>query len=50
MVKYISFLGVEFDSYNGESFYEDKWQAVIDELDAKGLLKTDKGAKDSRPF
>lgn len=38
-------LGVEFDSYNGESFYEDKMQAVIDELDAKGLLKTDRGAK-----
>ena len=37
-------LGVEFDSYAGESFYEDKMQAVIDELDAKGLLKTDKGA------
>lgn len=38
-------LGVEFDSYAGESFYEDKMQAVIDELDAKGLLKTDKGAR-----
>ena len=38
-------LGVEFDSYAGESLYEDKMQAVIDELDAKGLLKTDKGAK-----
>ncbi len=38
-------LGVEFDSYNGESFYEDKMQAVIDELDAKGLLKTDSGAR-----
>ena len=38
-------LGVEFDSYAGESFYEDTMQAVIDELDAKGLLKTDKGAK-----
>lgn len=38
-------LGVEFDSYAGESFYEDKMQAVIDKLDAKGLLKTDKGAK-----
>ena len=38
-------LGVEFDSYASESFYEDKMQAVIDELDAKGLLKTDKGAK-----
>ncbi|MDO4572312.1 MAG: arginine--tRNA ligase [Clostridia bacterium] len=38
-------LGVNFDSYAGESFYEDKMQAVIDELEAKGLLKTDQGAK-----
>lgn len=38
-------LGIDFDSYAGESFYEDKMQAVIDELDAKGLLLTDKGAK-----
>ncbi len=38
-------LGVEFDSYAGESFYEDKMQAVIDELDEKGLLKTDQGAR-----
>lgn len=38
-------LGVEFDSYAGESFYEDKMQAVIDELDSKNLLKTDKGAR-----
>ncbi len=38
-------LGIEFDSYAGESFYEDKMQAVIDELDAKGLLLSDGGAK-----
>lgn len=38
-------LGVHFDSYAGESFYEDKMQPIIDELDAKGLLVTDKGAK-----
>ncbi len=38
-------LGVSFDSYAGESFYEDKMQAIIDELDDKGLLVTDKGAK-----
>ncbi|HWQ58795.1 MAG TPA: arginine--tRNA ligase [Clostridia bacterium] len=38
-------LGVRFDSYAGESFYEDKMQAIIDELDQKGLLVTDQGAK-----
>lgn len=38
-------LGVTFDSYAGESFYEDKMQAVIDELDDKGLLIRDQGAK-----
>ena len=38
-------LGVAFDSYAGESFYEDKMQAVIDELDDKGLLVSDQGAK-----
>jgi len=38
-------LGVRFDSYAGESFYEDKMQAVIDELDDKGLLATDQGAR-----
>jgi len=37
-------LGVRFDSYNGEAFYNDKMQAVIDELAAKGLLKEDDGA------
>lgn len=37
-------LGVKFDSYAGESFYEDKMQPVIDELRAKELLKMDDGA------
>ena len=37
-------LGVHFDSYAGESFYEDKMGAVIDELREKGLLTVDKGA------
>lgn len=38
-------LDVKFDSFAGESFYEDKMQPVIDELDEKGLLKLDQGAK-----
>ena len=37
-------LGIEFDSYNGESFYTDKMPAVVDELREKGLLKIDDGA------
>ena len=37
-------LGVEFDSYLGESFYEDKMAPVVDELRQKGLLKVDQGA------
>ncbi len=38
-------LGVEFDSYAGESFYTDKMDAVIDEIDSKGLLVESNGAK-----
>ena len=38
-------LGVTFDSYAGESFYNDKMQPVIDELKEKGLLIEDKGAQ-----
>lgn len=37
-------LGIKFDSYAGESFYEDKMQPVIDELCEKHLLKVDNGA------
>ena len=38
-------LGVRFDSYAGESFYNDKMGRVIDELEQKGLLKDSDGAK-----
>ena len=38
-------LGIDFDSYNGESFYSDKMQAVIDELNEKHLLKESQGAQ-----
>lgn len=38
-------LGVEFDSYAGESFYSDKMDAVVDELDIKGLLTESNGAQ-----
>ena len=37
-------LGVEFDSYNGEAFYEDKMPAVIKELADKGVTTVDNGA------
>jgi len=37
-------LGVSFDSYDGESFYNDKMDAAVLELEAKGLLKIDDGA------
>ena len=37
-------LGVEFDSYAGESFYNDKMQPVIDDLRSKGLLTESEGA------
>ncbi len=37
-------LGVHFDSYAGESFYNDKMQRVVDELSAGGLLKESDGA------
>lgn len=38
-------LGVSFDSYNGEAFYNDKMQPVIDELKGKGLLYESEGAQ-----
>lgn len=38
-------LGVDFDSYNGESFYNDKMDAAIQLLEEKNLLKTDQGAE-----
>jgi len=38
-------LGVEFDSYDGESFFSDKMLPVVEELEAKGLLTTSDGAR-----
>ncbi len=38
-------LGIHFDSYNGEAFYSDKMQAVLDELNEKDLLKESQGAQ-----
>ena len=38
-------LGMEFDSYNGESFYNDKMPAVIEELKEKGLITVSEGAQ-----
>lgn len=38
-------LNVTFDSYAGESFYNDKMGVVIDELKEKGLLKESDGAQ-----
>lgn len=38
-------LNVEFDSCAGESFYNDKIPAVLDKLEAAGLLKESEGAR-----
>lgn len=38
-------LGVKFDSYAGESFYNDKMDAVVSEIEEKGLLVESNGAK-----
>ncbi|MCR3760132.1 arginine--tRNA ligase [Clostridium felsineum] len=38
-------LGVEFDSYTGESFYSDKLDKIEEELANKGLLTESNGAK-----
>lgn len=38
-------LNSKFDSYNGEAYYNDKMDAVVKELEEKGLLKESQGAK-----
>ena len=38
-------LGVTFDSYNGEAFFNDKMQPLVDELKEKGLLEESRGAQ-----
>ncbi len=37
-------LGIEFDSYKGESFYTDKMPAQVEKLRSMGLLEIDDGA------
>ncbi len=45
-------LGIEFDSYKGESFYTDKMPAQVQKLRDAGLLKLDDGASivDLEPY
>lgn len=38
-------LGITFDAFTGESFYGDKMDAVVDELEIKGLLTESNGAQ-----
>lgn len=38
-------LGCKFDSYNGEAYYNDKMDEVIELLDKKGVLVESRGAK-----
>lgn len=42
--KVYDMLGIKFDSYAGESFYNDKMDRVISELKEKNLLKFSEGA------
>lgn len=38
-------LDVEFDSYNGEAFYNDKMDEIVELLEEKGLLEESEGAQ-----
>lgn len=38
-------LGIKFDSYNGEAFYNDKMDEILDLLEHKSLLQESKGAE-----
>lgn len=38
-------LNSKFDSYNGEAYYNDKMDAIVKELEEKGLLQESQGAK-----
>lgn len=50
--KVYKLLNIEFDSYAGESFYSDKMDRVIKELEEKNLLEESRGAKivDLEPY
>ena len=44
--KYVyDLLGIEFDSYAGESFYSDKMDRIVDIMKEKGILKESDGAQ-----
>ena len=43
--KTYNLLNSKFDSYNGESYYNDKMEPVVEELRNKGLLKESEGAQ-----
>ena len=43
--KIYGMLGVTFDSYNGEAFYSDKMDEVVEKLEQAGALKDSEGAK-----
>ena len=43
--KVYDLLGSKFDSWNGEAFYSDKMQPIVDELKEKGLLVESRGAQ-----
>lgn len=43
--KVYQMLNVQFDSYAGESFYGDKMDAVVEEIENKGLITESNGAK-----
>ncbi|WP_195853169.1 arginine--tRNA ligase [Aerococcus sanguinicola] len=42
--KVYDLLNVHFDYYTGESFYNDKMQPIIDELEDKGISEVEQGA------
>lgn len=42
--KVYDLLGIQFDYYTGEAFYNDKMQPVIDELEDRGISTVDNGA------
>jgi len=43
--KIYGMLDVKFDSYNGEAFYSDKMDEVVEKINAAGALKDSEGAK-----
>lgn len=42
--KVYDMLNISFDSFNGEAFYNDKMQPIIDELEDKGITTVNEGA------